>query len=298
MPAILLLAVLLVCPSRAEAQKTIGVIMTGDIAYYQYIHKAFADRISGKGYKLVVQKPAPEPMAWTNAARKLVAIGSDVIVSYGAPATLTVMKETSSVPIIFAGVYDPESMGIAGKGNATGISSKVSVQEILKILKDASNFTTLGVIFDRTEKDTILQVREIKRLEGSMGFKTVLFDASKKQGVSNISNVNGLLMTTSCTAMCQAADIIQAAMNAKIPSAATIGGGQEKGIVFTLMANPQEQGTAVAEIVQKVLGGASPSSIAVQQPGKIDLIINKRMADDIGLTVPGGILSRATRVIE
>jgi putative ABC transport system substrate-binding protein len=64
-------------------------------------------------------------MSWVNAA-KLVAVGSDVIVSYGAPATLAVMNETSDMPIVFAGVYDPQSVGITGK--IRRISSKYLLQ--------------------------------------------------------------------------------------------------------------------------------------------------------------------------
>ena len=121
------------------AQKTVGVIMTGDIPYYKQIHQVFTNRMKGQAdIKYVVQSPAPEPMSWTNAARKLVVIGSDIIVAYGAPATLTAMKETSSIPIIFAGVYDPDAMRISGK-NATGISSKIPMDKVLgdlKLIKD------------------------------------------------------------------------------------------------------------------------------------------------------------------
>ena len=70
------------------AEKTIGVIMTGDIPYYKAIHKAFLAGLSEHGFgpgkvNVVLQTPAPEAMSWTNAARKLIAIDADVIVAYG-----------------------------------------------------------------------------------------------------------------------------------------------------------------------------------------------------------------------
>ena len=102
------------------AGKTIGVILTGSIPYYKEVHKSFMETMASEGFgparvEIVVQAPNPEAMSWTNSARKLVAIGSDIIVSYGAPATLAVMHETSDIPIVFAGVYDPLSTGITGK---------------------------------------------------------------------------------------------------------------------------------------------------------------------------------------
>jgi putative ABC transport system substrate-binding protein len=281
-----------------SADKTIGVIMTGDIPYYKEIHNAFSQGISGTGgLNIVVQKPAPEPMSWTNAARKLVAIGSDVIVSYGAPATLTAIKETSSIPIIFAGVYDPEAMEIMRK-NVTGISSKVSVEDAVNQLKAVVSVSTLGVVFNKTEKDTILQVREVKVLGGKMGFKTVLFDSKKSNFAQKIKGVDAILLTTSCTAVCNVTQIIRAARAARIPTASTIGGVESHGIIFTIEADPREQGAAVAAMSKKVLNGAAPSSIPVQQPRKIEKIINLKEASALGINMPDSVTGWATKTIK
>jgi len=295
----ILVLVSVFCFSTAAfgAGKTIGVIMTGDIPYYQAIHKAFTSSISGKSdVEIIVQTPAPEPMAWANSAKKLVTIGVDLIVTYGAPATLSTMKATSSIPILFAGVYDPQAMDIAGK-NATGVSSKVSLESAIDNLKQVSKVKALGVIFNKTEKDTILQVKEVKGLSVKMGFDMVLFDAKKKDYASGVSSVDALLLTTSCGAMCSVDDIISAARDAKVPTAATIGGGEDKGVLFTIMANPNEQGTLIADMALKVLGGQNPSDISVKKPSKIDLIVNLKEAASLGITVPDGIVGSATKVI-
>jgi putative ABC transport system substrate-binding protein len=282
----------------AYAEKTVGVIMTGDIVYYQQIHEELERSLSGLGdVKLVVQRPTPEPMSWTNSARKLVTIGSKVIVAYGAPATLTAMKETSSIPIIFAGVYDPEAMRITGK-NATGISSKVSISGALEALKAVSPMKSLGVIFNKAEKDTILQVREVKLLEKKMGFKTVLFDAKKKDFAGKVGGVDAILLTTSCAAQCSVVDIIGAAKKGKIPTASTIGGGEKLGIIFTYLANPAEQGKTAGGMVREVLGGKDPSGMALKKPGKVDFIVNIKEAGLLGIEVPGSIRAKATEIIE
>jgi putative ABC transport system substrate-binding protein len=295
---IVLVSVFLFSTTAFGAGKTIGVIMTGDIPYYQAIHKAFTDKMSGKSdVEIIVQTPAPEPMAWANSAKKLVTIGSDLIVTYGAPATLSTMKATSSIPILFAGVYDPKAMNIAGK-NATGVSSKVSLESAISHLKQVSNVKNLGVIFNKTEKDTILQVKEVKRLSARMGFKMVLLDAKKKGYAAKASGVDAMLLTTSCGAMCSVGDIISAARKARVPTAATIGGGEDKGILFTIMANPVEQGSVIADMALDVLGGQNPSGISVKAPSKIDFIVNLKEAAALGINVPGSIVSSATKVIK
>jgi len=68
--------------------------------------------------------------------------------------------------------------------------------------------------------------------------------------------------------------------------------------VITVSADPEEQGAAISEMVKKILGGAKPSDISLRQTKKIEMIINNREAKTLGVTVPAGILSSATRVIE
>jgi putative ABC transport system substrate-binding protein len=93
-------------------------------------------------------------------------------------------------------------------------------------------------------------------------------------------------------------NIISTVRKAKIPTAATIGGGEQSGIIVTLSANPQEQGREAAKMTARVVKGENPSSIALGQPKKIDLIINVKEATDMGLKVPFDLLTSATRVIK
>jgi putative ABC transport system substrate-binding protein len=236
-------------------------------------------------------------MSWANSVRKLVAVGAQVIVTYGAPATVTALAETSDVPIIFAGVYDPQSLGILGK-NATGVSSTVPIANLVKNLKAISGFSTIGVVYSTSEKDTVLQANDVVRLESTYGYRSTKFNVKKQEDIAKIANVDALLLTTGCAAMHCVTSIISTVRKAKIPTATTIGGGEQSGIILTLSANPQEQGRAAARMVARVLKGEKPSAIAVEPPKKIDLVINLKEASDMGLKVPFDILTSATKVIK
>lgn len=297
-----LLITLLTGPAASAAQKTLGIIMTGNIPYYKDVHKSFIETLAAEGFgagsiEIVVQTPSPEPMSWTNAARKLVTVGSNVIVSYGAPATIYTMNETSDIPIVFAGVYDPQAVGVTGK-NATGVSSKVPVASIIKNLKSITNFSTLGVVFNDSEKDTVVQANDVKNLEGTYGFKSTRFNIKKASDSLKITNVDALLLTTGCAAMHCVSNITAIARKAKVPTASTIAGGETAGVILTIAADPHEQGREAAKIVAKVLRGAKPASIPVEQPKKISVIINLREATDMGLKVPFDLLTSATKVIK
>jgi putative tryptophan/tyrosine transport system substrate-binding protein len=289
-----------ICSSALSADKTVGVIMTGNSPYYREIHKAFTESLSAEGInaEIVLQTPMPDPQSWANSARKLAAIGSDIIISYGAPATISTSKEVSDIPIVFAGVYDPAAVGISGN-NVTGISSKVPVVSLLKNLKKISDFSTLGVVYTETEKDTLVQLNEVKQSEKSLGFTSVKFNVRKKEDTSKIEKVDALFLTTSCVSAVHCTNnIIEIARQAKIPTASTIGSGENSGVILTITANPHEQGNEAAKTAARIIKGAKPASIAVGQPKKVDLIINIKEATDLGLKIPFDLLTSATKVIK
>lgn len=281
--------------------KSVGVIMSGDIPYYQDIHKSFMDNVSGffkeQGIEVVVQKPVPENMSWTNAARKLVTIGSEVIISYGAAATLTTMKATSDIPILFAGVYDPQAMQMTGK-NATGVSSTVPVDTVLKRLSSIKKISKLGIILSKSEKDSILQTKEIKGSEGTFGFSSVLITIQDGVNKDSITGVDAIVLTTCAAAMVNVKDIIDVARRDKLLTAALLGGAENEGVVLTVMVSPEEQGKKLADIVKKVLGGSKPSDISVTQPKELVTIINMKEAQSLGITIPADVKGSATKVIE
>jgi putative ABC transport system substrate-binding protein len=296
----ILIAGVLLFASPALA-KSIGVVMTGDIKYYNDIHKAFidamTDAITQEGIEVNVQTPMPATMSWVNSVRKLVALRSNFIVSYGMPATLIAMKETSDIPIVFAGVYSPESVNISGK-NATGISSTVSLETVIKSLMKIRKISTLGVIFSKSEKDTILQAKEIKKLEKKLGFKTVLIAVQNGVDKTNIRRVDAFLITTSSGCFRAIGDVIDIARKGKILTAAVIGGCAEKGVILTFAPSPAEQGKELAKSLKKVMGGAKPSDIPFKQPGQMEIVVNLREAKALGFDIPPGVSGTATRIIE
>ncbi len=294
---IFLLLSITVLKSQA-AEKTVGVLMSSNIPYYRAIHQTFTGELNSKGVKaeVVLQSPASEAMAWVNAARKLGAVGADIIVTYGSPAAQAAISETSNIPVIFAGIYDFGSLGMKG-GKVTGITSKVSIAGLLKNLKGINNFSTLGVIYNSSEKDTVKEADEADRLQGQFSFKATKINVKGRGDLSKIKGVDAILIT-SCVAMESVDEIVSIARKQKILTAALIGGGEDKGIVLTLSADPAEQGREAADMTARVIKGESPSAISVEHPKKIQLIVNLKEATALGFKVPFDILSSATRVIK
>ena len=301
---ILLAAVFLFSGQVSVHAKTVGIVMTGDIPFYHAIHKELLKEMSSyfdeKNIEVVTQTPLPNPMAWTNAARKLKALGSEVIVAYGLPATLATMKEAGGIPVVYAGVYSPETMNVAGK-RATGISSTVSIKTVLRKLKSISDLKNIGIVFNKTEKDSIIQAREVKKFEKKLGFKTVLLSisSSKIEGGDKIAKCDALLLTSCSAGMCKPhlPEIVKLARQSNVPTVALISGA-ESMVVMTLSPSATEQGVKAAGMLRKVLEGESIANIPPLDPEEVELIVNLKEARGMGIEMSKEILDSATRVIE
>ncbi|MEW6569954.1 MAG: ABC transporter substrate binding protein [Nitrospirota bacterium] len=297
----LIIAIIISVFESASLAKSVqvGVIISGDIPYYRAIHKTFTDDLKSKGIQadIILQTPSPDAMAWINAARKFSAVGVDVIITYGTPATLSALSEASGIPVIFASVYDSAVLGIKGK-KTTGIISKVSIAGLVKNLKDIHNFSSLGIVYNNSEKDTVKEASELERLASQFSFNAVKFNFRSPGDVSKIKKVDALFITTSDVAAVYIEEIISAARQMKIPVASLIGNVEERGILLTLSADPAEQGREIANILAHVARGESPSNIEVKNPRKLNLVINLKEASAMGFKVPFDLLSSATRIIK
>jgi putative ABC transport system substrate-binding protein len=302
----LLFAALALGPqAAAAADKTVGVVMSGNITYYQEIQKAFAVTLVKEGFDhnkvdTLLQMPSPDILSWTNAARKLVVADVNVLVTYGAPASLAAIRETKSIPIVFAGVYDPAAIGVAAR-NIAGISSKVPLTSLLRYLRKLMPFTRLAVVYNESEADSARQADELAQLESQYGFQTVRMPIKKVDDARRLvfaGKADAVFITVSAAANEALDTIIKSAHGSKVPTVSQTGGTAEKGVILSLAPSPVEQGEAAARIAAKLLKGANPSSIPSEVPKLVELVLNLKEANALGLKVPMDLITDATRVIK
>jgi putative ABC transport system substrate-binding protein len=291
--------------AAAAADKTVGVVMSGNITYYQEIQKAFAVTLVKEGFDhnkvdTLLQMPSPDILSWTNAARKLVVADVNVLVTYGAPAALAAIRETKSIPIVFAGVYDPAAIGVAAR-NIAGISSKVPLTSLLRYLRKLMPFTRLAVVYNESEADSARQADELAQLESQYGFQTVRMPIKKVDDARRLvfaGKADAVFITVSAAANEALDTIIKSAHGSKVPTVSQTGGTAEKGVILSLAPSPVEQGEAAARIAAKLLKGANPSSIPSEVPKLVELVLNLKEANALGLKVPMDLITDATRVIK
>lgn len=298
-------AVVLLGMPAIAADKTVGVVMSGNIGYYQEVHKAFTSALAKEGFDFhkvdaILQMPSPDPLSWTNAARKLTVADVNVMVAYGAPAALAAAKETKAIPVVYAAVYDPAAVGVTGK-NMVGISSKVPLSSLIKYLKKLAPFSKLGVVYNELEPDSVRQAGEISQLEAQFGFQTVKMAVKKPDDVRKLSfngKADAVFITVSAVANESLDAIISQARAARLPTASQTGNTAERGVLLTLSPSPIEQGEAAGKLAARLLKGENPTNLSSEVPRLVELVVNLKEAGALGIKVPIDLLTDATRVIK
>lgn len=300
-----LLMVLAAAPPAPAAEKTVGVVMSGNLGYYQEIHKSFATALAKEGFDFrkvdtILQMPSPDLLSWSNAARKLVVAEVNVLLTYGAPSSLAAIKETKSIPVVYAGVFDPVAVGVNGR-NVTGISAKVPVSSLVKYLKKLAPITKLAIVYNELEPDSVRQAEELSQLEAQYGFQSVRMAVKKPDDVKKLSfagKADAVFISVSAVANESLEQIISLARTSRIPTASQTGGTGDQGVTLTLSPSAAEQGEAAAKLTARMLRGENPASLSPEVPRLVELVVNVKEAAAIGLKVPIDLISDATRVIK
>jgi len=287
------------------ADKTVGVIMSGNIGYYHEVHKAFVAALAREGFDhrkvdTILQMPAPDPISWANSARKLTAADVNLLVTYGAPAALAAIRETKGVPIVFAAVYDPQATGVSAK-NSTGISSKVPMTSLLKYAKKLAPFTKLAVVYSEMEPDSVRQAEELILLEAQYGFQTVKMPVKKSGDVTKLSfagKADAVFISVSAVVNESLAELVKSAHAARVPTFSQTGGTVEQGVILSLAPSATEQGEAAGRIAARLLRGENPAGIAMEVPKLVELALNLKEAGAMGIKVPFDLITDATKVIK
>jgi len=289
--------------SSYAAEITIGVIMSGDIPYYQEMQSAFMARIAKEGLsaktEVLVQKPYPDSISLSNAARKLIAAEADVIVTYGAAAAAAVINEKTKIPHVYAAAYEPYISRLKAK-NSTGTSVKLSMSSLLRYLRSMTQVTTLGIVYNSNEEDSLYQFREIVKICDQYGIRIEEINLRRHQDAKTrlkTANMDAILITGSSTAHMALPAISEYAHEHKIPSASFLL-NRNSHTTVTMSYTPSEQGEKAAEKVIKIVDGTSVEKIRPDMAKEMEIVFNLKEATAMGWKLPMDLVAEATRLIK
>jgi len=314
--AVLALLALGVLPVAVEAQQpnkipVIGIVIASPThPYYQTIKQVLRDVGYVEGKTAII-----ESQFWEGQNERLpglidglVRLNPDVIVSVTAPPTKAIMRATTSIPIVFAGVGgDPVELGLVRNlarpgGNVTGFTHMaldLGGKQIQILKETIPKISRLAVLINPSNpnKDYF---GDIEVAAQTLGVKAYRVEAREAK---DFEQVFATIARNSCSALLVQPDAFFFVQTARIvalnvPAIFPFSPDAEAGGLMSYGTDQVETYRGVASYVDKILKGAKAGDLPVQRPTKFELVINLKAAKALGIKIPQSVLLRADRVIE
>ena len=245
-------------------------------------------------------------------AAELVQLKVDVIVAGAAPAPEAAQRATSTIPIVMATHTDPIGSGLVanlakpGK-NVTGVSTlgPELVGKRLQLLKEViPGISRVAVLSNPTDTAQASLLREAQVAAQSLKVRLQVLEARAPSDFTGAfstmtkERAGGVIILTSSMFYDQRTRIAELAARSRLPAIYSVKDYAEAGGLMAYGVNLGESFRRAATYVHKILKGARPADLPVEQPTKFDLVINLKAAKALGLTIPPSLLQRADEVIQ
>ena len=245
-------------------------------------------------------------------AAELIRLKVDVLVVFGDTAILAAKNATSTIPIVMTLHPDPVGDGIVASlarpgGNVTGLSDlhTVLATKRLEILKEViPSASRIGVFFHAANPTLLRQLKDIQDIAPAFRV-TVLSvpvtgpdDIDRAFTIMRKEGAGGLMVLGSPFIGIHRRQIVELAGKSRLPAIYTQRENPDAGGLMSYGADFHELWRRAATYVDKILKGAKPADLPIEQPKKFELVINLKTAKQIGLTIPPNVLARADRVIK
>ena len=234
----------------------------------------------------------------------------DVIVAYGGAVT-ALKQATAVIPIVFAIAGDPvgngfvESLARPG-GSVTGMSlqNTDTTGKRLELLRDVvPNLRRLAIMFNADYPSTVREMGEVQAMARTLGLEVAPHEIRRAEDIAPVfetlkSQADALYVVGDTLILANRTPIVTLALGARLPTIFDNRIKVQAGGLMSYGANFPALFQRAAEYVDKILRGAKPSDLPVEQPTKFDLVVNLKTAKALGLTVPTTLLATADEVIE
>jgi putative tryptophan/tyrosine transport system substrate-binding protein len=244
-------------------------------------------------------------------AAEFIRLKVDVIVTVATPPTIAAKQATSIIPIIFAVAGDPVATGLVASlaqpgGNVTGLSAKASdtASKRLELLREVvPNLRRLAVLANVASPQALVEIREVQAAAGKLGLAVILSEIRRAEDIAPVfdalkGRADGLYVCADPLMNTNRTRINILAVGARLSTMHSFREYVEAGGLMSYGANVPDLLRRAADFVDKILRGAKPADLPVEQPTKFDLILNLTTAKVLGLTIPDSFLLRADEVIE
>ena len=246
-------------------------------------------------------------------AAELVRLKVDLIVSWGTQGVTAAKNATETIPIVMIAVRDPVGTGLIASlvrpgGNVTGVSGYAGLEIVAKqlvLLKETvPKIRRVAVLSNPANAYHQLAIREVNVAARSLGVQLQLLEARGPNEFDGAfaamakERVGALLVLSDAVLNSHRTRLAELAARSRLPAAYGVRESVEAGGLMSYGPSFLDLFRRAATYVDKILKGARPGDLPVEQPTKFELVINLKIAKALGLTIPPSILQRADQVIE
>jgi putative ABC transport system substrate-binding protein len=291
--------------SNAEAQASTNALLDGlrELGWIEGQNIELEYRFAGGGAQDLRTK-----------AVELAALPIDVIVARATPAVIALAQATTTTPIVFTVVTDPVGAGFVKSwarpgGNITGFANfePAIAGKWLEILKEiAPNVTRVAILFNPETAPArgAIFIDALDEAAPSLGLKLLRAPVQEDRAIEEVGvrlarePGGGIMAIPDVFTLALRQEIVDMATRHRLPGAYPYSYFSKVGGLISYGADTIDLHRRAASYVDRILRGANPAELPVQQPTKFELVINLRTAKALGLTVPSELLARADEVIE
>jgi putative tryptophan/tyrosine transport system substrate-binding protein len=310
-------------PLAVEGQQTgkvprVGILAGGSVSSDSARMEAFRQGLRELGYiegnNIVVEYRYAEGKLdrLNELAAALVRLKVDVIVTAGPVATRSAKEATASIPIVMAQVSDPMGLHFVASlarpsGKITGLSTmapEISGKQLEFLKEILPRLSRLVVLGSSTQPANAQILRETELAAVALGVKLQHLDVLSPNDIEGSFRVatreraDAVLVLSSPLLFSRRKQIVDLAIKSRLPMISSFPEFVEDGGLLSYSANINDLFRRAAIYVDKILKGAKPGDLPIEQPTKFELVINLKTAKALGLTIPPSLLARADAVME
>ena len=307
-------------PLAAHAQPaklpTIGFLGTATLTGYSQFVAAFVQRlrdlgwIEGRNVAIKFRWAEGRAERYSEIATEFVRLKVDVIVTTGA-AVLVTKQATSVIPIVFAAALDPVGSGMVTSlarpgGNVTGLSLQsidLSSKRLELLREVVPDLRRLAILVNAAYPAAVVEIGEVQAAARTLGFEVATLEIRRAEDIAPAfealkGHAQALYVAPDPLIFTHRIQINNLALGARLAAISFNREYVEAGALMSYGPNYLDLFRNAAEYVDKILRGAKPGDLPVQQPTTFELVINLTTAKVLGLTLPPTLLTRADAVIE
>ena len=306
---------LLAAPLAAGAQqaKRIGFLRVGrpPEQFIAGFRQGLREQGLTEGQNVVIEWALAVSLARLPAAlAELMRLKVDVLVASGTSSVLLTRDAARTIPVVFVAAVDPVAMGLVTSlarpgGSVTGITAvaeELDGKRLQLLQQLIPNLSNVAFLVRAGSPATVEHTKQAERAAGTLGVRLQVVAARDhselEQAISAARGAAALLVVDDSVFTAQRAKIAEFALKNRLPTMYGARPMVQAGGLMTYGPDYGDLYRRAAGYVKKILQGAKPGDLPVEQPTKFELVVNLKTAKALGLTIPQSLLQRADQVIE